>query len=255
MKISVINLDQSTHRLKIFMNSNRHIKDIRRFSAVNGAELDREELIEKGFLSPDISYTDGALGVAMSHILLWNAVIEQQTPLIITEDDSILCRNFMDESQKLIEQSGEGWDIVLFGYNFDTGTCLDVLPGFSGCFFTMDQVSMRRNAYNWPDCDRSSVAYRLFRTLGIHCYAISPAGAAKLLQFCVPLREMSTLHPLADHEYPNTGIDNMMAHVFPAINAYAAFPPVAISRNFHGSSTVQDITSGSADLVPKKVAL
>ena len=72
MQKVLINLDRSEDRLEEFYRVNLHIKDIERFSAIDGRGL-RQTLKEKGLLQEGfgVDYTDGGLGCAMSHKAQW----------------------------------------------------------------------------------------------------------------------------------------------------------------------------------------
>ena len=76
MRKVLINLDRSTERLETFYRVNKHVKDVERFSAVDGKGL-RSSLKESGLLLEDADalYTDGALGCALSHAEQWRRVI------------------------------------------------------------------------------------------------------------------------------------------------------------------------------------
>lgn len=239
MDMCVINLDRSTERLATFKSLNAHCSDIMRLPAVDGKTINRQELIDNGIMASDVRYTDGAIGAAMSHLMLWNMVRQNGRPMTIIEDDAILCANFADESRRLIAALPQDWEIALWGYNFDTPLTYHILPDISHCVAHFDQDAMRRKSGDWPGQVVSSTLYPLFRTLGIACYSISPKGAETLFQFCTPFRPMETSHPGIPHSLGNTGIDNMMAFAWPAMKSFVAVPPLALTRNDHGISTVQ----------------
>jgi hypothetical protein len=79
----------------------------------------------------------------------------------------------------------------------------------------------------------------LQRSLGTVCQSVSPAGAAKLLRHCLPIRPMEAFYPILNRSLPNTGIDNMMNDLYPQMNAYVSLPPLVITKNESASSTVQ----------------
>ena len=65
MQMRLLNLDRSSDRLALFRARNPHLAGIERVSAVDGRLADRRRLIEHGIMSPDLNYSDGAVGCAM----------------------------------------------------------------------------------------------------------------------------------------------------------------------------------------------
>ena len=82
-------------------------------------------------------------------------------------------------------------------------------------------------------------AFRLFNAFGVVAYSVSPTGAESMKSHCLPLRNMDVPVPGLGRAVPNRGIDVMLNSVYPRINAYVCFPPLVVTRNFHGISTVQ----------------
>ncbi|WP_239648320.1 glycosyltransferase family 25 protein [Komagataeibacter europaeus] len=143
MKLMVINRDCDVERYDSFCQMNGSIADIGRFSAIDGQTLDIQELQSAGLIAPDLSYSRGAIGSALSHILLWNAVVENEQAVSIFEDDAILSSNFHEESTRIIESLENEWDIILWGYNYDVNLVFDLLPGVTYCVANFNQTLMR----------------------------------------------------------------------------------------------------------------
>ena len=108
MQKVLINLDRSTERLETFYRMNSHIKDIERFSAIDGRGI-RQTLKEKGLLQESfgVDYTDGALGNAMSHKALWERAVASGEALTVIEDDAVFCKNFEEEVENNQEEEHE----------------------------------------------------------------------------------------------------------------------------------------------------
>ena len=64
MDIYVINLDRSTERLQEFRQTNAHMPEIKRFSAVDGSTIDRRQLVDVNVISGELPNTNGAIGSA-----------------------------------------------------------------------------------------------------------------------------------------------------------------------------------------------
>jgi len=240
MRISLINLDRSTERLASFLEINKHISDVYRVPAVDGSTLDRAKLRAGGILADEMPlYTAGALGCALSHLAQWNLAATNDRFVTIAEDDAIFHLQFEPLAEKVIASLPPDWDIIQWGWNFDSILAFDLLPGISNSVAVFDQTKLRENVAAYMQLPVAPVAYRLQRSLGTVCQSISPAGAAKLLRHCLPIRPMEAFYPILNRSLPNTGIDNMMNELYPQINAYVSLPPLVITKNEVGASTVQ----------------
>src|ERR1700676_1063892 len=69
--IYVINLDRDHERMRLFSETNGHLVEFVRFAAVDGRESDRAALQQGGIIKADLTYNNGQLGCALSHIALW----------------------------------------------------------------------------------------------------------------------------------------------------------------------------------------
>ncbi|WP_263372961.1 glycosyltransferase family 25 protein [Granulicella aggregans] len=240
MRISLINLERSTERLASFLEINKHLSDVYRVPAVDGSTLDRGKLREGGILADEMPlYTNGALGCALSHLAQWNLAANNDRFVTIAEDDAIFHLQFEPLAEKVIASLPPDWDIIQWGWNFDSILAFDLMPGISNSVAVFDQVKLRENVAAYMQLPVTPVAYRLQRSLGTVCQSISPTGAAKLLRHCLPIRPMEAFYPILNRSLPNTGIDNMMNDLYPQMNAYVSLPPLVITKNEIGASTVQ----------------
>lgn len=240
MQVCFLNLDRSRDRLAAFLDVNRHLAEPVRVAAIDGAAYARKDLQAVHALAGTMpGYTDGAIGCALSHLGEWERVAKADEPLTLAEDDAILHQDFEALAAAVIASLPADWDIIQWGWNFDSILAFDLLPGVSPCVGIFDQAGLRANTVAFQKLPLKPVAYRLQRSLGTLCQSVSPRGAAKLLAHCLPIRPMEAFYPVLNRVLPNTGIDNMMNELYPRINAYVCLPPLAISRNEHAQSTVQ----------------
>jgi len=242
----LINLDQSTARLEEFRRVNNHMPEIHRFPPVEGASADRLQLIADKVISADLYYSDGALGCALSHIFFWSAAAESGEAITVVEDDAIIHRRFNEASERLIRTLPCDWDLIMWGWNFDSILLTDILPGVSPCLSTFDQDALRVGADRYTALEFFPQAFRLLRCFGTIAYTISAGGAKRLREQCLPLRPLTVDFPMVNPRFPNNGIDIAMNAVYPSINAYVCFPPLIITKNEHAGSTVQTspVTTG-----------
>jgi GR25 family glycosyltransferase involved in LPS biosynthesis len=236
--VRVISLDRTPERWTAFQERNRGVVPFERARAVDGRALDRAELVRGGLLADPALYSDGALGCALSHLALWRACLQSRAPLTICEDDAVFHPDFAAHLESLLETSADQFDLVLWGWNFDSVLCADLAPGlpFSAGF---DQAALRGSVTAWREAPLDPLLLRLRRAFGSPGYTITPRGARRLGVFCFPIRELDIRFPQMERAFPNTGIDLAMNATYDWLDAYVSFPPLLITPNDLASSTVQ----------------
>lgn len=241
MDIYVLNLDRSRARMLAFETLNGHLNvNFVRYSAVEGKDVARGPLVDSGVMTADLDYSDGALGCALSHLSLWDLAIERNQPLTVCEDDAIFNSGFETAAESQLESLPPDWHLILWGWNFDSILLFDMIPGVSPCFGVFDQNGLRKGIEAFRSASLTPRAYKVFRAFGTVGYSVSPAGARAMKQRCLPLRKMDVFVPGFERTLPNSGIDTMLNQAYPALNAYVSIPPVIVTMNLHGDSTVQN---------------
>ena len=233
MDLALINLDRTPDRLAAFARANAHLPAVKRYAAVDGRALDTGALIADGLITADIlaTYTQGSIGAACSHIGLWGIAAQADRAVTILEDDAVLHKDFCPTADALVAALPNDWDIVLWGWNFDSYLLFELLPGVSNCLAAFDQEQMRAGLAAFQTAPVSPHLFRLQRAFGCPCYSVSAKGAAKLRRHCIPLRAMSVFFPGLNRTVPNNGIDIMMNDAYPRLQAYVSFPPLAVTAN------------------------
>jgi glycosyl transferase, family 25 len=241
VQISLINLDRTPDRLAEFHRLNPHLSEVSRFRAVDGRTLDVSALTSIRLIERSIAftYTKGALGCALSHLALWEKAIAKDEAVTICEDDAIFNRGFAETAGRLVATLPADWDMVLWGWNFDSVVVLEMLPGVTPCCLSFDQDAMREGVESFQEQRFAPQLFRLHRALGLVCYSISPKGARILRDRCLPLRPVEVFFPRLDRMLYNNGIDIPMNDAYPEIAAYVSFPPLVITKNDHMVTTVQ----------------
>jgi hypothetical protein len=112
-----------------------------------------------------------------------------------------------------------------------------MMPGVSPALVAFDQGAMRAGIDNFREHVPAPRLFRLLRAFGCPCYSVSPRGAAILRRHCLPLRPIQVHFPGLDRTIANKGIDIMMNDLYPRMNAFVSFPPLAITKNRHDIST------------------
>lgn len=238
-RMHLINLDRSTARLRHFERLNGQLNNVVRFSAVDGATRSREELIRNGIITPDCPYSDGTLGCALSHIELWQKAVRENTPITIFEDDIVVADEFENIATHLIQTVEPAWDFILWGYCYERPILkLWVDYGFTKAvtqFFGHSTESIRSYKGN-------RVLHRLLNAFGTQAYSVSPRGAERLLQVCLPLRLRGIPFAQPGVGFRDEGIDGPANLAYPAMSSYVCVPPLAIQ------GTPQDVPSDRIDL-------
>lgn len=237
--IKVINLKRSTSRKKQFIANNPNIK-YSFFEGIDGSTLSKKFLAESKLFDQNLPYTKGAYGAALSHLHLWEEAINTNCAITVIEDDVILRADFESRSDKLIDSITSDWDIILWGWNFDHVLSVNVMPNISSVIMIFNQQQLRDSVHNFYNSNSASTLMPLDKCFGIPAYTISANGARKFKEYCFPLFPFEIEFPLMSHRMQNNGIDISMNSLYPSLNAYACFPPLAITKNEHNTSTIQN---------------
>lgn len=236
LALRVISLDRTPKRLEWFRTING-VLPASLLHAVDGTAVDRADLERRGIIEHSIPFTDGAIGCMLSHLMLWELAENTNQTIVVFEDDALIHSRFTAHAETMLAGLPRDWHICLFGYNFDAYLLFDMLPGVSPCLAAFDQEAVRRSLSTFRMAEINPVPYRLIRAFGTISYAISPAGAKVMRKLCLPIPN----RPVAFHDrtLANNGIDITMNGVYQQVNAFVSFPPLVVTANEHGISTVQ----------------
>jgi glycosyl transferase, family 25 len=235
--VHVINLERDKERLRLFSQSNPHLTNCIHFPAFDGHAVDRAALCREAVISDDLTYNNGQLGCALSHILLWHRAVTDNHVVTAVEDDAILARDFSPARDEFIRRLPADWSIVLWGWNFDQSVWGEIPEGVAKSVLKFDQDELREHI---DEFRRSKVAHapiRLRHAFGTLAYTVSPAGAGELLKICLPLTRKFILFEGFGVGVQNNGIDCAMNAAYPKLKAYVCMPPLAVSENRKEIST------------------
>lgn len=237
--VKVISLERSIDRRSEFSANHQNI-NFEFFAAVDGSALTQGEINDSNlFLNPLPYPTVGAYGCALSHLRLWELACELNTPLTIVEDDAILRDDFCAKSQNVASKMPSDWDIILWGWNFDSILSVRVMPNISPVVMLFNQQSMRENTELFKRQRADVHPLALDKCFGIPAYSISPSGARKFKSQCFPQKNFEVYFPFLNRKIPNTGVDIAMNRIYANTNSYVAFPPLVVTKNDWQISTIQ----------------
>jgi len=217
--------------MRIFTETNAHLTNFTRFSAIDGREADRTALEREGIISSDVTYNNGQLGCALSHIALWRDAIAENRVITVVEDDAILARDFLSEHRALVGRLPADWSIMLWGWNFDRAVWAEIPEGVAKSVLHFDQDALRENIELFQRSEVSRAPIRLRHAFGSMAYTVSPIGARALLDLCLPLARQFIRFEGFGIDIPNNGIDCMMNTAYPRLKSYVCMPPLAVSEN------------------------
>jgi GR25 family glycosyltransferase involved in LPS biosynthesis len=229
-EIHLINLDRSVDRLDMFKERNAHLENVLRVSAVDGMAIDRRALQENGTITDDLPYGGGTLGCALSHIQLWHKAVEFDRFVTVFEDDTISAANFAEESEKILSNLPEDWEFIQWGWNFDP-LHLWVDLDFSKANLRFYDRRFAHDPIAFQQARLRREAVKLVHSFGAMSYSVSPTGARKLLEGCLPLRKQRIPFPDTGIVNHDTGIDVAMCAVYPSMQAFLCIPPLVVHDN------------------------
>jgi glycosyl transferase, family 25 len=230
--IRVISLARQQERRSLFLRRNAHVPTTF-FDAVDGSTLSEDQIRASGLFLPEVARTYHAhsYGAAISHWHLWKEAAASVVPTTIAEDDALLRHDFEARSEALMATLPSDWDIVLWGWNFDSVLCIWPIGDVSPAVVLFDEPRLRESPESFQAVATPVQAFRLERAFGLPVYTLSPAGAAKMLDLCFPQAGYSVWIPIFDKYLPNVGIDVSMNAAYPKTHSFACFPPLAVTPN------------------------
>ncbi len=93
----------------------------------------------------------------------WDMYLEGQ-PVTVAEDDAIFDeRGFQETSREILGQLGNAWDIVLWGWNFDSILHVQVIEGLRESVMEFDPAPLRHETTCFQAARYKSILLRLLR--------------------------------------------------------------------------------------------
>lgn len=207
----------------------------RHFVGVDGATITSRSQT-RGILAEGATrYSPGAVGCAMSHAALWKQCAASADNFVIFEDDAHIRDDFVNQFYTLIA-SQRSWDIIFFGCNTDSIVSIPYAGGidFTGQFSTLYPNLGQLAAFTKMTVDATLL--RLKFSFGLCGYAVSPAGARKLIEKCLPMDNRPVQIEPENRSFPAYSIDCMLISVYPQIDAFICFPPLVMTPNDQATS-------------------
>ena len=233
--VRVISLSRQAQRRQAFALANAHLR-FSFFDAVDGNALDLGAVRASGAFAEAVeaSYTAHGYGAALSHRELWKQAAAGTAPMTIAEDDAVFRLDFNDRSDEVLAGLEPGWDLVLWGWNFDLPLLVLPMGEVSPVAMLFDQQRMRSTLADFQALRSPVQALGLARAFGLPAYTLSANGARRMLELCYPLRPLAVRVPVLGHSVANIGVDVAASAAYPQTLSFACFPPLAVTPNRRG---------------------
>lgn len=239
MEVFYINLERRRDRRDRFLATNANMATFRRAEAADGKLLNVDELIRDGILNAPLNdYSPGALGCAMSHKRMWDLCVASSAAITLAEDDAVFNRHFGEKATAVMARLPKNWDIVLWGWNFDSILHVEIFPGLKDSVLHFDSSKLGPKLIDFQNQRYDVLPFRLWGAFGFVCYSISTQGARRLLERCFPLTTEPIPIPGLRRTVSNFGIDVAMNKHYRDLNAYVSFPPLVWTENDKTSSDI-----------------
>ncbi|TFZ08188.1 glycosyltransferase family 25 protein [Ramlibacter humi] len=235
--VRVISLQRHARRREQFRRRNAHL-NFTFFDAVDGSRLTADEVRASGAFTREVeaTYQAHAYGAALSHWHLWKEAAAAGAPLTIAEDDAVFRHDFAERSREVLAGLPADWDLVLWGWNFDTLLHVHPMGNVSSVAMLFDQPQLRQAVDEFQPQRTPVQAWRLRMAFGLPAYTLSPRGAAQMLALCFPLRPFTLQVPVFNHRMGNIGVDCATNVAYPQTQSFACFPPLAVTPNVRGDA-------------------
>jgi len=235
----VISLKRTPERMELFELINANVGlTFETLEAVDGQLIDLEELTRAGITVEGLPWKPGAIGAALSDLRCWERAVASGRPVGILEDDVFLRHDFVRKAVEVCDGMPDDWDIIHLGFNTDTVFDVEIAPGCHA------QGSFNVWYPSLEDCERfvktsNPVApVRLHNAFGNCSYVVSPKGARKLIDGCLPLAMSEVFVPAYPAVFVANSKDVLMNNLYKDMSAFICIPPLAMPINDKASSTV-----------------
>ena len=148
--------------------------------------LEREACIHGGLITETNRYSPRALGIAASHVALWKICAAGTEPFHIAEDDAIFHPHFVGFAANNLAKLGD-LDAVFWGFNFDWPIEVEFMQSIGPIVMLFNQNVVRDRFAIYRKSRFQPALAKLISCAGICAYSISPSGARRYLNRCLPI--------------------------------------------------------------------
>ena len=239
----VISTEIYHERLNYFFSHNDSVSEAEVIMGINAQKLqnDHAGLAElRKQTSENSMWPLGSICCGLAHYEVFRKCIDTNVPMTIFEDDAILVSDFEMKSKRLIERAGTDWDIIQWGFNWDS--FLDIrIPQKIGPVFRLSLKS-ELEKFKIEEFKKSGINSSLFplvSSFGMHAYTISPTGARKFLDHYPKIVDIFINNlDLLGHSYWALSLDMVLNSFYNTNNCFIALPPLSFVENDKNKSAI-----------------
>ena len=240
----VITLERFKDRHQLFISHNKGINnvvfrfgiDIRKWRQ----NVTLQNIVNNKVKHPALYWKTAVILNSISHLSILEECVLHQTPYTILEDDAILVTNFDEKASKLMHDIVENWDIILWGYNWDAPLHVKLFDDSDVILQVNLQSEINQFTIDsFKKSGRNSKLHRLVMGWGIHCYTVSPSGAAKIIKAIPKITDWKIIIEKIGIRWWAESLDGIFNHLYQGLNAFAALPPLSYAENNHSTSKLK----------------
>jgi GR25 family glycosyltransferase involved in LPS biosynthesis len=238
----VISTEIYHERLKDFLNQ-QPAKDAQVILGMNALKVpSNPELLERvrDGVSGDCTWPMGSICCGLAHFEVLQECIRTNEPVSIFEDDAILREDFDEKSTDLINQIEGEWDIIQWGFNWDSIIYFRLM-GKEGPVCHAEQMA-ELEKFDFEKFKKSTDKSQLFplvSTFGMHAYTVSPVGAKKILEFFPKIsNHLVDNFDLLGVRYWCSSVDMVLNSFYNTNNAFISIPPLSYVVNDKTTSAI-----------------
>lgn len=239
----VISSEIYHQRLTAFFNDNDSVMNAKVVMGINAKKLESDPvaLAEiKNLTSETCVWPLGSICCGLAHLQVFRECIEINEPVTVFEDDAILVSDFDIKSSSLINKIDSDWDIIQWGFNWDSFQYTR-FPQKKGPVFKLNLQSEleKFKIEEFKSSGANSTLFPLVSTFGMHAYTISPAGAKKFLDYYPKITNIIVDNiKLLGHSYQALSLDMVLNSFYDSNNCFIALPPLSYVVNDKQASEI-----------------
>ena len=232
MRVAVISLKRTPERWSAFLKRNQKALSHCELLRIDG--IDGIQLLNSGIKTRQIahsarqSWSEGAIGIGLSHRLCWRMCSNSSSPLVVLEDDVLLADGWQQRLEQLLHP---GAKMVLLGWNLDSMLRAEFCKN-------QEIISLFEPAYPSEEGLQTilnSKVDRQFKRLryafGLPGYWLHPEKAKQLLATIKCLETKKLKLGRGFPEITCHGIDALLNLHYQKIKAEVVMPPIALAVN------------------------
>ena len=189
--ICVISLKRTPERLKDFFRRNTHCLENWQVHVLYGVDGNQHEDIfrRSSLISTSVlkSWSLGAIGSALSHMMSWRMCTEIGQPVVVAEDDAILSSKLRHNFQIHLQDKSNEPPFLLLGWNLDSLLQAELEPGLGLISLFEPSYPTEIELTELVNSTTERQMCKLKRCFGLPAYRITPETAKHLLENLNPL--------------------------------------------------------------------